>query len=84
MKDIAIYLGIDLSSLDTPVSVDEVREMAAYLGIDIKTEGYLLPLARMALQARMLTYADVCCLASRMLTYADVLPLVRMALEVRS
>jgi hypothetical protein len=50
VKEIANYLGINLSTLDTPVSIEEVREMAEYLGIDVKNEGYLLPLARMALQ----------------------------------
>jgi hypothetical protein len=50
VKEIANYLGINLSALDTPVSIDEVREMAEYLGIDVKNEGYLLPLSRMALQ----------------------------------
>ena len=50
VKEIANYLGINLSALDTPVSIDEVREMAGYLGIDVKNEGYLLPLSRMALQ----------------------------------
>ena len=37
-------------TVTTPPSFCQVREMAEYLGIDVKNEGYLLPLARMALQ----------------------------------
>ena len=60
VKEIAQYLGIDLNALDAPVSVDEVREMGQYLGIDVVSEGYLLPLARIALQAPLPKGWEIC------------------------
>lgn len=51
VREIAAYLGINLTHLATPVTVQEVREMAEYLGVDAAREGYLLHLVKMALHA---------------------------------
>jgi len=51
VQEIAKYLGIPAESLSTPVTPQEVRDMAEYLGINIVTEGFLLQLAKMSLQA---------------------------------
>lgn len=51
VREIAQYLGINLDTLGSPVTVQEVEEMAEYLGIQVQHEGYLLPLAKLALQA---------------------------------
>mmetsp|Transcript_10007 Transcript_10007/g.33357 ORF Transcript_10007/g.33357 Transcript_10007/m.33357 type:complete len:490 (-) Transcript_10007:59-1528(-) len=60
VKDVATYLGINLEALSSPVTKEEVLEMAQYLGIDVCREGYLLPLAKMALQAPLPKGWDIC------------------------
>lgn len=51
VREIATYLGINLSQLQQPVTPDEVKEMAGHLGIDCVAEPHLLYLPKMALAA---------------------------------
>lgn len=51
VKEIVQYLGINQQALLKPVTPAEVADMAGYLGVNVVTEGFLLPLVKLSLFA---------------------------------